>query len=139
MYTNILLAPLVPSSRHSGSELLRDIGFVVFDEVHYMQDRERGVVWEEAIIFMPKHTRMVFLSATLSNASEFAKWVAHLHCQPCHVVFTEYRPTPLQHYAFPQGGGGLFMVRPRRRCVCGGATWPGWDLRTARGMSGRGS
>lgn len=60
-------------------------------------------------------TPQVFLSATLSNAAEFAAWVAHLHKQPCHVVFTDYRPTPLQHYAFPLGmpenEGGLYLVR----------------------------
>lgn len=77
-----------------------------------MQDRERGVVWEEAIIFLPKGIRMVFLSATLSNASEFAGWVCHLHKQPCHVVYTDFRPTPLQHYAFPAGGSGLYLVSP---------------------------
>ncbi len=53
---------------------------------------------------------MVFLSATLSNASQFAGWVASLHFQPCHVVYTDYRPTPLQHYAFPVGGSGMFLV-----------------------------
>ena len=52
----------------------------------------------------------VFLSATLANASEFAGWVAQLHQQPCHVVYTDYRPTPLQHFAFPIGGDGLYMV-----------------------------
>ena len=52
----------------------------------------------------------VFLSATLANASEFAGWVCKLHQQPCHVVYTDYRPTPLQHFAFPIGGAGLFMV-----------------------------
>ena len=46
-----------------------------------LQDRERGVVWEETIIFLPRETRMVFLSATLSNAAEFASWVAALHAQ----------------------------------------------------------
>ena len=93
-----------------GSEILREVAWVIFDEVHYMQDRERGVVWEEAIIFLPKGIRMVFLSATLSNASEFAGWVCHLHKQPCHVVYTDFRPTPLQHYAFPAGGSGLYLV-----------------------------
>jgi hypothetical protein len=56
-------------------------------------------------------TMQVFLSATLSNASQFARWITHLHKQPCHVVYTDYRPTPLQHYAFPVGGSGLFLVR----------------------------
>jgi ATP-dependent RNA helicase DOB1 len=55
---------------------------------------------------------MVFLSATLANATEFAAWVAHLHQRPCHVVYTDFRPTPLQHYAFALGGNGLFLVWP---------------------------
>ena len=101
-----------------GSELLREVAWVIFDEVHYMQDRERGVVWEEAIIFLPKGVRMVFLSATLSNASEFAGWVCHLHQQPCHVVYTDFRPTPLQHYAFPVGGSGLYLVSACSRAAC---------------------
>ena len=80
-------------------------------QVHYMQDRERGVVWEETIIFLPPETKMVFLSATLSNAAQFAAWVAALHRQPCHVVYTDFRPTPLQHYAFAPGSKGLHLVR----------------------------
>lgn len=87
------------------------MAWVVFDEVHYMQDRERGVVWEETIIFLPKTVKMVFLSATLSNAKEFTEWIVHLRRQPCHVVYTDYRPTPLQHYAFPLGGSGLYLIK----------------------------
>jgi len=52
----------------------------------------------------------VFLSATLSNANEFSQWVAYLHKQPCHVVYTDYRPTPLEHYVCPIGGQGLYKV-----------------------------
>jgi ATP-dependent RNA helicase DOB1 len=52
----------------------------------------------------------VFLSATLSNASEFSRWVAHLHTQPCHVVYTEFRPTPLVHYVVPLGAKGMWKV-----------------------------
>ena len=81
-----------------------------------MKDRERGVVWEEAIIFLPHETKMVFLSATLSNATEFAGWVAKLHAQPCHVVYTDFRPTPLQHYAYASGAKGLYLVRTRCSC-----------------------
>lgn len=54
----------------------------------------------------------MFLSATIPNAREFAEWVAKTHRSPCHVVYTDYRPTPLQHYVFPagvqgRGGGGM--------------------------------
>ena len=48
--------------------------------------------------------RFVFLSATIPNAREFAEWVSKTHASPCHVVYTDYRPTPLQHYVFPTGG-----------------------------------
>ncbi|KAJ9167383.1 hypothetical protein P3X46_022041 [Hevea brasiliensis] len=93
-----------------GSEILKEVAWVIFDEIHYMKDRERGVVWEESIIFLPPEIKMVFLSATMSNATEFAEWICHLHKQPCHVVYTDFRPTPLQHYVFPMGGAGLYLV-----------------------------
>ncbi|XP_042378817.1 DExH-box ATP-dependent RNA helicase DExH10 [Zingiber officinale] len=93
-----------------GSEVIKEVAWVIFDEIHYMKDRERGVVWEESIIFLPPAIKMVFLSATMSNATEFAEWICNLHKQPCHVVYTDYRPTPLQHYMFPLGGSGLYLV-----------------------------
>lgn len=106
----VMTTEIFRSMTYQGSELLREVSWVVFDEVHYMQDRERGVVWEEVIIQMPKEVRMVFLSATLPNSLQFAEWVASVHHSPCHVVSTDYRPTPLVHYAFPQGGVGLHLV-----------------------------
>ena len=82
----------------------------MYDEIHYLRDKERGVVWEESIIMAPKSARFVFLSATIPNAREFAEWIAQTHHSPCHVVYTDYRPTPLQHYLFPSGAQGLYMV-----------------------------
>ena len=64
-----------------------------------------GVVWEEVMILMPPSVRYVFLSATIPNALEFAEWIAQLHSQPCHVVYTGYRPTPLTHYSTPSRVG----------------------------------
>jgi superfamily II RNA helicase len=52
---------------------------VVYDEIHYLRDKERGVVWEESIILMPKTVRFAFLSATIPNAAEFAQWIAKTH------------------------------------------------------------
>ncbi|XVE89346.1 hypothetical protein DITRI_Ditri19aG0194700 [Diplodiscus trichospermus] len=98
------------SMQYKGSEIVREVAWIVFDEVHYMRDRERGVVWEESIVMAPKNSRFVFLSATVPNAKEFADWVAKVHNQPCHIVYTDYRPTPLQHYIFPAGGDGLYLV-----------------------------
>ncbi|PON66615.1 ATP-dependent RNA helicase Ski [Parasponia andersonii] len=98
------------SMQYKGSEITREVAWVIFDEVHYMCDRERGVVWEESIVMAPKNSRFVFLSATVPNAKEFSDWVAKIHKQPCHIVYTDYRPTPLQHYIFPSGGDGLYLV-----------------------------
>jgi ATP-dependent RNA helicase DOB1 len=64
------------SMQYKGSEVMREVAWVIFDEVHYMRDRERGVVWEESIVMAPKNSRFVFLSATVPNAKEFADWVA---------------------------------------------------------------
>lgn len=98
------------SMQYRGSEITREVAWTIFDEVHYMRDRERGVVWEESIVMAPKNSRFVFLSATVPNAKEFADWVAKVHRQPCHIVYTDYRPTPLQHYIFPSGGKGLYLA-----------------------------
>ena len=100
---------------YRGSDVVREVKWIIFDEVHYMRDRERGVVWEESIIFAPGGCNFVFLSATLPNAHEFAEWITHLHNHPCHVVYTDYRPTPLQHYGFPKGGNGMVMIVNERK------------------------
>jgi ATP-dependent RNA helicase DOB1 len=68
------------------------------------------VVWEETLILLPDKVHYVFLSATIPNAMQFAEWICKMHKQPCHVVYTNYRPTPLQHYLFPAGGEGIFLV-----------------------------
>ena len=106
----VMTTEVLRSMLYRGGDVIREVKWIVFDEVHYMRDRERGVVWEESIIFAPKDARLVFLSATLPNALEFAQWVTSLHNHPCHVVYTDHRPTPLQHYAFPKGGSGLHLV-----------------------------
>lgn len=106
----VMTTEILRSMLYRGSEIMREVGWVVFDEIHYMRDKERGVVWEETIILLPDTVHYVFLSATIPNARQFAEWVCYLHSQPCHVVYTDYRPTPLQHYIFPAGGDGLHLV-----------------------------
>ncbi|XP_060916754.1 exosome RNA helicase MTR4 [Labrus mixtus] len=106
----VMTTEILRSMLYRGSEIMREVAWVVFDEIHYMRDAERGVVWEETIILLPDNVHYVFLSATIPNARQFAEWICHLHKQPCHVVYTDYRPTPLQHYIFPAGGDGLHLV-----------------------------
>uniref|UniRef100_W5MVR7 Exosome RNA helicase MTR4 n=1 Tax=Lepisosteus oculatus TaxID=7918 RepID=W5MVR7_LEPOC len=106
----VMTTEILRSMLYRGSEVMREVAWVVFDEIHYMRDAERGVVWEETIILLPDNVHYVFLSATIPNARQFAEWICHLHKQPCHVIYTDYRPTPLQHYIFPAGGDGLHLV-----------------------------
>ncbi|CAK9262411.1 unnamed protein product [Sphagnum jensenii] len=106
----VMTTEILRSMQYKGSEVMREVAWIIFDEVHYMRDRERGVVWEESIVMAPRNARFVFLSATVPNAKEFADWVAKVHNQPCHIVYTDYRPTPLQHYIYPAGGDGLYLV-----------------------------
>lgn len=95
---------------YRGSELVREVQLIVYDEIHYLRDKERGVVWEESIVLAPKAARFAFLSATIPNAREFGDWIAKTHDSTCHIVYTDYRPTPLQHFIFPAGTDGLYMV-----------------------------
>ncbi|XP_014207983.1 superkiller viralicidic activity 2-like 2 [Copidosoma floridanum] len=106
----IMTTEILRNMLYRGSEVMREVGWVIFDEIHYMRDKERGVVWEETLILLPDNVHYVFLSATIPNARQFAEWIVHLHHQPCHVVYTDYRPTPLQHYIFPAGGDGIHLV-----------------------------
>ena len=78
---------------------LADVSFVIFDELHYLSDVERGPVWEEAIICSPPHIQLVGLSATVSNAQELANWISRVH-QPISLVLHEERAVPLEHYYF---------------------------------------
>ncbi|RFU36181.1 hypothetical protein B7463_g170, partial [Scytalidium lignicola] len=106
----VMTTEILRSMLYRGSEIMREVQWVVFDEIHYMRDKSRGVVWEETIILLPDKVRYVFLSATIPNAMQFAEWITKIHHQPCHIVYTDFRPTPLQHYFFPAGADGIYLV-----------------------------
>ncbi|KAK9719626.1 ATP-dependent RNA helicase mtr4 [Basidiobolus ranarum] len=106
----VMTTEILRSMLYRGSEVMREVAWVIFDEVHYMRDKARGVVWEETIIMLPHKVHYVFLSATIPNAMEFAEWICKIHEQPCHIVYTDFRPTPLQHYLFPSGSEGIHLV-----------------------------
>lgn len=106
----VMTTEILRSMLYNGSEVTREMAWVIFDEVHYMRDKERGVVWEETMILLPTAVKYVFLSATIPNAREFAEWIVKIKKQPCSVVYTDYRPTPLQHFIYPMGGEGIYCV-----------------------------
>mmetsp|Transcript_57247 Transcript_57247/g.66112 ORF Transcript_57247/g.66112 Transcript_57247/m.66112 type:complete len:1455 (-) Transcript_57247:106-4470(-) len=94
----IMTTEILRSMLYRGADLIRDIEFVVFDEVHYINDSERGVVWEEVIIMLPAYVNLIFLSATTPNTFEFSDWIGRTKRRPVYVIKTNYRPVPLSHY-----------------------------------------
>jgi superfamily II RNA helicase len=77
--------------------VVRDIEWVIFDEVHYISDDDRGIVYEEVIIMLPPHVSIVMLSATVPNKVEFADWVGGIRQKTMHICGTNKRPVTLQH------------------------------------------
>lgn len=76
---------------------LSELGIVVLDEIHYLADRIRGPVWEEVLIQLPQHIRVVALSATVSNSAEFGKWIGEVRGS-CVVINSRHRPVPLYQH-----------------------------------------
>ncbi|KAI8584384.1 hypothetical protein K450DRAFT_219603 [Umbelopsis ramanniana AG] len=93
----IMTTEILRSMLYRGADLIRDVEFVIFDEVHYVNDLERGVVWEEVIIMLPAHVNLILLSATVPNTKEFADWVGRTKKKDIYVISTLKRPVPLEH------------------------------------------
>ena len=79
---------------------LANLEWVIFDEVHYINNEDRGSVWEETIILLPKLTNIVMLSATVENVEEFGDWVSRITKKPMQVIKTSFRPVPLKHFLY---------------------------------------
>jgi ATP-dependent RNA helicase HelY len=87
---------------------LWDVGCIIFDEIHYLADPERGTTWEESIIMCPEYVQLVCLSATVSNAPEVADWIGRTH-RPIHLVTHLQRAVPLSLYYFLDGKMNLVI------------------------------
>lgn len=96
----IMTTEILRSMLYNGSEVIRDLEWVIFDEVHYINDAERGVVWEEVLIMLPEHVSIILLSATVPNAVEFSEWIGRIKKRPIYVISTIKRPVPLEHYLY---------------------------------------
>src|SRR5262245_60820776 len=79
---------------------LHDVAYVVLGEIHYMNDIERGTVWEESLIFAPRHIKLICLSATVSNLRQFADWISTVRNDDVCVIQSHERPVPLSHYLY---------------------------------------
>lgn len=84
---------------------LDEIGCVVFDEVHYINDPDRGKVWEETLIMLPPRITLVMLSATIDKPEKFAGWLAELKKKPVNLIPTSFRPVPLTHWIWVKREG----------------------------------
>jgi len=79
-------------------ESLKKYSWIIYDEIHYIDNYERGTVWEESLVFLPKHMSLLGLSATIPNIKQLANWVSTIHNKPVQVVVEEKRPVPLHFF-----------------------------------------
>lgn len=93
----VMTTEVLRNMLYADSPLLDRLAYVVMDEVHYLADRFRGAVWEEVIIHLPEHVRLVSLSATVSNAEEFGDWLQAVRGDT-DVIVSEERPVPLEQH-----------------------------------------
>jgi len=91
--TTEILRNQLYDAMHRGEALATD--FVVLDEAHYLGDEDRGVVWEETMIYLPQRIPLLLLSATVGNAGQIAQWMSAIRGRPCRVVQETRRPVPL--------------------------------------------
>lgn len=111
----IMTTEILRSMLYRGADLISDVEFVIFDEVHYVNDQERGVVWEEVIIMLPSHVTIIMLSATIPNTLEFADWVGRTRRRDIFVISTLTRPVPLEHYLYAAKGQLVKIVDQNKR------------------------
>ncbi len=91
--TTEILRNQLYDAMHTGENL--DCDLVILDEAHFLGDRDRGVVWEEIMIYLPVRINLLLLSATIGNGEEIAAWLASIRGKPCRVIREEKRPVPL--------------------------------------------
>jgi superfamily II RNA helicase len=110
--TTEILRNQLYDAMHHGHVLRTD--FVVLDEAHYLGDTDRGVVWEETIIYLPHRIPLLLLSATIGNAHQIAGWLESIRSRPCRVIHETKRPVPL-YPLFLHPGGTLYplLVTPK--------------------------
>jgi len=93
---------------------VQDVSYIIFDEIHYI-DSERGVAWEESIIFAPQHIRVLGLSATIGNLDQLSAWLSEVRQEEFAVVVEKRRVVPLEHYYFMLDEAGNHIAVPCSR------------------------
>lgn len=100
------------SSVHFDMDFQNELACVVMDEVHYINEQERGGVWESTLMMLPPHVQLVMLSATIDRPEEFAHWCENIHTNSKQVYLTNttHRIVPLTHYSFITVNQGIFKA-----------------------------
>ena len=88
---------------------IESLGCVIFDEVHYINDRDRGHVWEESIVLLNREVNLVMLSATIDKSEDFASWIGNKKKKIINLIPTTHRVIPLEHFLFVDGQ--LFKIQ----------------------------
>ena len=126
MTTEVFRNMLYCTNFGSITDNMQKVKYVVLDEVHYMNDEQRGTVWEESIIYCPTDVQIIALSATVANADKLTEWINTVHSKTT-LINTDFRPVPLRYYYFDSSqpdnllpllspGGGLNKkIRPEKR------------------------
>ena len=99
MTTEVFRNMLYGTNFGSVKDNLKEVRYVILDEVHYMNDEQRGTVWEESIIYCPTNVQIIALSATVANADKLTDWINTVHSKT-ELVNTDFRPVPLRFYYF---------------------------------------
>lgn len=99
MTTEVFRNMLYGTNFGSVTENMKNVKYVILDEVHYMNDEDRGTVWEESIIYCPTNIQIVALSATVANAQQLTDWINSVHSKTA-LVNTDFRPVPLRFFYF---------------------------------------
>ena len=110
--TTEILRNQLYDAMHRGETLHTD--FVVLDEAHFLGDEDRGVVWEEILIYMPTRITILLLSATIGNACQIARWISAIRGKPCDVIQETNRPVPLYPLFLHPAGTLLPLTTPQR-------------------------
>ncbi|CAD2106356.1 adenosinetriphosphatase [Plasmodium vinckei petteri] len=104
----IMTTEILRNLLYLNDNIINNIHCVIFDEVHYVNDEFRGVIWEESIIMLPPHVQIVLLSATVPNYLQFADWVGFTKQKEVIAISTKKRPIPLLHYIYAHDS--LFLI-----------------------------
>ncbi len=127
MTTEIYRNMAANNTKNNPNEQLDNLKTVVFDEFHYMNDYERGWVWEESIMRTPQNVQMLLLSATASNVQALQNWIGQITQKPVGIAGTDKRSVPLEYYSYRPNGMELKVLAENEKSQQNGSKRKPWE------------